>query len=200
MRRAERGYALAALLATVTMMMVAMAAAVPSWKYVVKNDREEELIFRGGQIADAIRRFQAKNGNALPGSLDVLVRGKYLRKAYADPMTKDGKWRLVRQGEGLPASGPRPPGSPSPSPSPSASPRPGAPLGATAPGSSVGAIAGVASFSTEKSLRLFNNRERYSEWFFVAGQPRIVGRTVLAGPQQVPGPRGQPQQQPGARR
>lgn len=207
MKRSERGYALAALLATITVMMILMAAAVPSWKYVVKNEKEEELIFRGGQIADAIRRFQAKNGNALPASLDVLVKGKFLRKAYTDPMVKDGKWRLIRQGEPIPAAGgaPRAPGaSPAPSPSPSARPgtAPTSPFATGGAGTSVGAFVGVASLSTEPSLRLFNNREKYSEWFFIAGQPRVVGKQVIAAPQQLPGgagPRPPGSQQPSQR-
>ena len=100
-RRAEAGYTLVALMASVTIMLILMAAAVPSWRYVMKNDAEEELIFRGGQIADAIARYQQRNGNALPPSLEVLVKGRYLRKEYKDPMTKDGKWRLIRQGESI---------------------------------------------------------------------------------------------------
>src|SRR5260221_612907 len=91
-------------------MMVMLTAAVPSWRYLMKDTREEELLFRGKQIADAIQRYQKKNANAVPPSLDVLVKGKYLRKAYKDPMTKDGKWRFIRQGEltaaGQPATAP----------------------------------------------------------------------------------------------
>jgi type II secretory pathway pseudopilin PulG len=100
-RRAEAGYTLVALMATVTIMLIMMAAAVPSWRYVMKNDAEEELIFRGGEIADAIARYQQRNGNALPPSLEVLVKGRYLRREYKDPMTRDGKWRLIRQGESI---------------------------------------------------------------------------------------------------
>ena len=100
-RHAEAGYTLVMLMASVTIMLIMMAAAVPSWRYVMKNDAEEELIFRGGQIADAIARYQQRNGNALPPSLEVLVKGRYLRREYKDPMTKDGKWRLIRQGESI---------------------------------------------------------------------------------------------------
>ena len=98
-----------ALMAAVAIMMIMLAAAVPSWRYVMRNDAEEELIFRGGEIADAIARYQKRNGNALPPSLEVLVKGKFLRRPYKDPMTKHGRWRFVRPGEvvgpqGLPAS------------------------------------------------------------------------------------------------
>jgi hypothetical protein len=109
----------------------------------------------------------------------VLVKGKFLRKAYKDPMTKDGKWRLIRQGEsmvpgqtrGAPGSGGARTGA--------APARPGFALGPAMEGKvggQLGVFMGVASTSTEKSLRVFNGREKYSEWLFVAGQPRIVGR------------------------
>ena len=107
-RRPEAGFALVALMATVAIMLIMMTAAVPSWRYVMKDDAEQELIFRGGEIADAIARYQRKNGNALPPSFEVLVKGKYLRREYKDPMTKSGKWRIIHPGE---AVGPiRPPG------------------------------------------------------------------------------------------
>lgn len=170
-RRGRSGYALVALLATVAIMMVLMAAAVPSWRYLMKNDREEELIFRGGQIADAIARYQKKNGNALPPSLEVLVKGKFLRRAYKDPMTKSGKWRFIRPGQSV---GPiRPPGAPGGATTTTTTTRPSA---FNRPGMTVGGIQGVASTSKETSLRVFNGRTRYDQWVFLPGQPRVVGR------------------------
>jgi type II secretory pathway pseudopilin PulG len=62
----EAGFSLVAAAASITIMLVLMGMAMPSWKYVMQNAREEELIFRGGQIADAIERYQKKHGNALP--------------------------------------------------------------------------------------------------------------------------------------
>jgi len=207
-RGRQRGYSLVALMAAITLMSIAIAVALPTWKYVIQNEREEELIFRGGQIADAIRRYQTKNGNALPASMDVLVKGKFLRKAYKDPMTKDGEWRLIRQGETLggAAGAARAPGSsPSASPSPtsslrpSPSPSPGGMVGARAGfalGGSVGVFVGVATKATGKSIRLYNNRDQYDQWWFIAGQPRVVGRTVVSPQQTGPG-QGQPQGRPG---
>jgi type II secretory pathway pseudopilin PulG len=176
-RTNANGYALVALMATIAVMLVALSAAVPSWRYVIKNDREEELIFRGGEIADAIARFQRRNGNALPPSLDVLVKGKYLRHAYKDPMTKDGKWRFVRPGEmvigGLnPLQGGR--GSATVTTTTTTT-RPSA---FSQPATVMGGFQGVASMSTDKSLRIFNGRTRYDEWVFVPGQPRIIGKPI----------------------
>jgi type II secretory pathway pseudopilin PulG len=205
-RPAEAGYTLVTLMASVTIMLIMMAAAVPSWRYVMKNDREEELIFRGGEIADAIARYQQRNGNALPPSLEVLVKGRYLRRAYEDPMTKDGKWRFIRQGESLgPVRPPSGSGAAGPSSrreatSPSAArgtSRSPATQGAgttrgtsafTRPGGTLGGIQGVASTSEETGLRVFNGRTKYNEWLFLPGQPRVVGRPQRQGaPGAVPG-------------
>jgi type II secretory pathway pseudopilin PulG len=174
-RKAEAGYSLVALLAAVAVMMIMMAAAVPSWRYVMRNDREEELIAHGGEIADAIARYQKRNGNALPPSLEALVKGRFLRRAYKDPMTKHGQWRLIRPGDALGgAPGPGGPGRPTPTP-PAATPRPSA---FSQPGQVMGGFIGVASTSTERSLRVFNGRTRYNEWTFLPGQPRVVGKPI----------------------
>lgn len=197
-RRGESGYSLVALLVVVAVMLVAMTAAVPSWRYVMKNDREEELLFRGGEIADAIARYQRKNGNALPPSIEALVKGKFLRRAYKDPMTKDGKWRLIRPGEslgtGLPgAAGAGGAGSAGPlggrSATPVAGQAPASGLSSSSasgssfsqPGTPTSGFLGVASTSTDKALRVFNGRTKYNEWLFLPGQPRIVGRAPTQG-------------------
>jgi hypothetical protein len=160
-----------------------MSAGVPAWRYVMQDAREEELIFRGCQIAEAVSRYQKKNGS-LPVSFDVLVKGKFLRRAYKDPMSRDGKWRFVRPGE-VQMPGATPPGTKA-SPSPSASPSPELPgrtagtPGTNSPGG-IGAIVGVASTSTDRSLRVFNQKTRYNEWIFAAGQPGMVGETAVCG-------------------
>lgn len=180
----ERGFSLVIVLAGITVMMIMMGAAVPTWRYIMQDDREQELYFRGDQIARAVEEYQRKNGNAFPASFEVLVKGKYLRREYKDPMVKGGKWRVVRPGEAVPVSSVPTggPGGASARPSPSPSP-PSSAFG-PAGGTSLGAIAGVASFSKEKSLRLFNGRTRYDQWIFLAGQPRLLGRNT--GPN-VPG-------------
>src|SRR3954451_4551047 len=92
-------------LAGITVMMIMITAAAPTWRYVMQDDREQELYYRGDQIARAVEEYQRKNGNTFPASFDVLVKGKFLRRQYKDPMTKDGKWRIVRPGEAVAASG-----------------------------------------------------------------------------------------------
>ena len=187
----EAGFSLVILVGVIALMMILMTAAIPSWKYIMKDDREEELYFRGDQIARGIERYQRKNGNALPVSLELLVKGHYLRKAYKDPMTKDGQWRFIHPGESvLPGPGG---GGTGTGPQPSPSPRvPRLPTqGLPGPGGGTqGAIQGVASTSKDKSLKVFNGRNRYDQWLFIAGQPRLLGRDQGLRPPQAGMPPG----------
>ncbi len=179
-RGSESGFSLVALMAAMTIMLILMGAAMPSWKYVAQNEREQELYFRGDQIASAIERYQKKNGGAPPPSLAVLVKGKFLRQAYEDPMAKDGKWKFIKAGEvvvprmpALPGMGM--PGRPVPSPEPRS--------GTGARGDSVAPFVGVTSTNTDESLRVMNGQDHYDQWLFLAGRPRFLGRE---GPQ-IPG-------------
>lgn len=188
-----------ALMAMLAIMTLALMLAMPSWRYLVRDDKEQELIFRGQQISAAIARFQRKNGNALPASIDQLVEGKYLRKAYKDPMTEDGTWRVLRPGEAAipvlgPATGPatdRPAQTPTPSPSPT-------PAFGSGSGAPTGPVAGVASRSEERGLRLVNGAETYNRWVFAPNIPFVIGGQV-ASPAGPPGGPAQPATQPNPR-
>jgi type II secretory pathway pseudopilin PulG len=169
-RGAEAGFSLVAVVAGMTIMLVMMGAAMPSWKYVVQNEREQELFFRGDEIATAIERYQKKNAGAAPPTLEVLVKGKFLRQAYTDPMTTDGKWRYIKVGEmmlprvaaAMPGREPTGPGQRS-----------------RAGGRSsdeLGPFIGVASTLKKESLRIMNGQDTYDQWLFVAGRPRVLGR------------------------
>lgn len=184
-RERERGASLVSLIAGMTIMFIMMSAAVPAWRYVMKDAREEELLFRGEQIARGIERYQRKNGNALPPSLEILVQQRFLRKAYKDPFAKDGKWRLLRPGEAILPAGI--PGLPTRTPPTTlvGSALGGGTIGGTIGGAAGAGILGVASLNKDESLRMFNGRTRYSEWLFIAGQPRLVGRQF--GPAIAPG-------------
>jgi type II secretory pathway pseudopilin PulG len=191
--RRDAGYSMAALLAMIAVMMFALMLALPSWRYISRDDKEQELIFRGRQISAAIARFQRKNGNALPTSFDQLVQGKYLRKAYKDPMTADGKWRIVRPGEGARPGGPLGglgnQGRPTPTPSPAPTPVFGGNSGGT---DGIGPMAGVASLSRETSIRLVNGTSTYNLWVFAPNIPFNIG-----GPAGLPvGPPRAPNQAP----
>lgn len=172
-RRGQHGFSLVGAMAIIAIMMIMMGAALPSWRYVMKNAREEELLFRGMQIADAIERYKKKNGGAPPPSLEALVKGRFLRKAWKDPMTEDGKWRFLRPGEVGPM-GPRRLRAKGEREGPGSELFPGAERG-------LGPFVGVASTNPDESYRTFNGQTKYDEWFFVAGQPHIVGAQSTFG-------------------
>ncbi len=100
-RQREGGYLLLAIMLMMAFMVITLAYVVgPSVVQQLKRDREEEMIHRGTEYARAIKKFYKKNGR-YPASLDDLDKGqiRYLRKRYTDPLTKDGKWKLLHYGD-----------------------------------------------------------------------------------------------------
>ncbi len=82
----------------VVIMGIMLGAAGQSWKTIVQREREEELLFRGTQIKNAITRWytpQGKQPAATPlRDLRDLVRDprsatrlRYLRRLCSDPIT-----------------------------------------------------------------------------------------------------------------
>jgi type II secretory pathway pseudopilin PulG len=113
--RREQGYALVALLAVMTVIAIFAAAAAPSIRQQAQREREREAIFRGEQLAEAIRvyhSYQTRLGRppgeaALPTSMDQLLEGvpsgtkkiQVVRPSAAvDPLSDSGEWRLIRPG------------------------------------------------------------------------------------------------------
>jgi type II secretory pathway pseudopilin PulG len=104
----ERGYALVALLALMSLLSLFALAAAPNIQQQAQREREKEAIFRGSEVADAIRAYYQYRGsqgtNSLPTSLDQLLEGiprgtkklQILRiEATRDPLSRDGEWRLI---------------------------------------------------------------------------------------------------------
>jgi type II secretory pathway pseudopilin PulG len=112
-QREERGYALVGLMAVMMFMLILTTAAAPTLKLEMQREKEEEMFWRGQQIAIAIERYRAFRGGAFPTSLEELVEGvavgvkkiHLLRpSAICDPMTPcedETNWRLVNPGDPL---------------------------------------------------------------------------------------------------
>jgi len=113
-RRSEGGYTLVALLAMMTVLALFAMAVAPSVQQQALREREQEAIFRGEQVADAIRDYysnrtrivSAVGDQALPRSMDDLLEGipvpggsknrQILRPSAArDPLTPEGEWRFI---------------------------------------------------------------------------------------------------------
>ena len=87
--------------------LFAMAAA-SNVRQQAQREREKEAIFRGEQVADAIRayyRFRGGQGvNSLPTNMEQLLEGiprgskklQILRvEAAKDPLSQSGEWKLI---------------------------------------------------------------------------------------------------------
>jgi type II secretory pathway pseudopilin PulG len=98
--RSERGYVLLTLLLMVAVLTIAAMAIVPTIKFEIRRDREEEMIHRGVQYSRAIRAYYKKFGR-YPTRLEDLESTnnlRFLRKRYKDPVTgKD--FKLLHFGE-----------------------------------------------------------------------------------------------------
>ncbi len=114
-RSSEAGYTLVALLALMTLLALFATAAAPSIRQQGQREREKETIFRGEQVADALRDYylhlsttgRGVGDQSLPTSIDQLLEGipvpggsrkrQILRASAArDSLSTSGEWRLVR--------------------------------------------------------------------------------------------------------
>jgi type II secretory pathway pseudopilin PulG len=192
---------MAALLVAIAVMAIAMTVAMPAWRQAGQREKEEELIFRGRQYVRAIQLYQRKFAATYPADIEILVKQKFLRKKYKDPMVEGGEFDILYQGSlvsigqgrgGLPqgqgqgqGQGPG---------------RGGATTftfdsrsgGVTQAGQTArtvgprGGVLGVRSKSTEASIRTYEGATHYNEWRFLFLQ-------AMTGPGQGrPGMRGGP--------
>jgi type II secretory pathway pseudopilin PulG len=199
--RSQRGYAMAALLVALAIMAILMSVAMPVWRHEARREKEAELVFRGEQYARAIALYRFKNANvanAFPPSIDALVEGRFLRKKYKDPMTKDGEFVLIGAGSAQPGlnqpgqaapgqqQGPGTGANPlTPGRSNQPSPRGGGPGGLGGPlgpgGGAVAGMMGVRSKSTDTSIRTYRGATRYDQWQFTFNiAPRPGGAMPMA--------------------
>ncbi|KAF0217290.1 MAG: hypothetical protein FD174_3398 [Geobacteraceae bacterium] len=159
--KSSKGFTYLAALMIVVIMGIMLGVIGQSWQRTMKREREEELLFRGNQIRDAIVRWNTKRPGQHPPTplrdLKDLLKDprsmanvRYLRRLYKDPVTgKD--FEVIRD----PVKG----------------------------------VIGVRSTSEDKPLResfqsllpvtdqeleklylSFEKKEKYSDWAFVFGQ------------------------------
>src|SRR5215467_798930 len=97
----QKGYMLLSIMLVMTLMLIALAAAVPRITQQIQREKEDELVHRGEQYAMAVKRFYRKNGS-YPVSVEQLESTnnmRFLRKRYKDPFNPQAEWKLVHPGE-----------------------------------------------------------------------------------------------------
>ncbi len=180
------------LIMAVTALTAMTALALQTWTSIAQREREEELIFRGLQYAEAIRVFQRRFGR-YPVRLEELIKVKprCIRQLYPDPMNEDGDWGLIfatgnNRRNGRPQQQ-RAEAESKPEDS-----------GGTLPQSSlkessnlfakkkqaVGPISGVHSkASAEVTYKVFMDQEQYEQWAFTVDLVSGVSNTPDRPPQ-----------------
>ncbi len=109
MRGLTRGFTYLGLLFALVVIGLALGAAGTLWSVSKKRDREQQLLWTGGEIRRAIAHYQQAGPAGIkifPRTLEDLVedrRGpllvRHLRRAYLDPMT-GGEWQMIRGVDG----------------------------------------------------------------------------------------------------
>ena len=92
----KKGYILTATIVMTVILSISMAMIAEKWTYIVKREKEDELLFRGEQYAQAIRMFYLMH-KRYPFNLEELVTSypRCIRKLYREPFSKQGEWGLI---------------------------------------------------------------------------------------------------------
>ena len=166
--------------------------ALPVWRTELQREKEEELIFRGKQYAEAVRIYVQKNPGRFPAGFKDLVEKKCIRRLYKDPLGPDGEWNVIlatgAAGGAASRSGPSSRSSGRTEDRALAGAGPGgrgtvsevmvAPERAL-PAIRNPQILGVVSSSKAKSIKIYNDQDSHDKWLFFFGQdpkkqPKIV--------------------------
>ncbi|MEO6194475.1 MAG: hypothetical protein ABIS20_15805 [Thermoanaerobaculia bacterium] len=202
-RAGEGGYNMVILIVAITVLNIVVAAMLPLMSTQIQREKEEELVFRGFQYAEAIRIYHARF-QQYPVKLEQLLEAKprSIRQLWKDPMTKDGKWGLIFQNQGVPLK-PQPEGDPNGRPPGRKPPA----RGGEKPGTerlpdgsdegnpaggfntpqkgdvaAIGPIVGVYSKSSGKSHLIFYGHEHYNEWRFTEDLLRVNAQPASVVP------------------
>ena len=104
-KESEKGMTLLAVMAMMAIFAIVLLAVAPTVQIEVQREKELEAIARGEEVAEAIRLYMLAYNGKLPNSMDDLLEGipqgtkkrQILRPSAAvDPLSEDGKWRLIK--------------------------------------------------------------------------------------------------------
>lgn len=105
----QGGFTYLGLLFAIAFLGLLLAGAGDVWQATAQREREEDLLFVGRQIAQAIRTYHAATPGEpkrWPRRLEDLLEDKrgietrrHLRKLYRDPMSNGAEWGLVKVGD-----------------------------------------------------------------------------------------------------
>lgn len=103
------GFAYIALLVTLAGLGLILGVATEQIEHTAQREREVQLLFVGNQFRAAVASYYEKSPGSkqYPRKLEELVQDnrfvkpvRHLRRIYADPMTNQADWQLVRSAQG----------------------------------------------------------------------------------------------------
>ncbi|WP_137823242.1 type II secretion system protein [Pseudomonas sp. D(2018)] len=109
MRTGEQGFTYLGVLFLVMLMGMGLAGAGQLWSTASQRARERDLLWVGSQYAQALRSYYRVSPGVAqyPAALDDLLEDnrfpqtvRHLRRLYADPLTGNTDWGLIRSFDG----------------------------------------------------------------------------------------------------
>lgn len=97
----QQGLAYLGLMFAVAVIGIMLATVGIVWSTEIRREKEEQLLFAGGQIRAAIGHYFAESGRYPPALSELLTDTRYpaahrhLRRLYYDPMTNGQDWTLI---------------------------------------------------------------------------------------------------------
>ncbi len=107
--RAEAGFTYLGVLFLIALSSMALAATGTVWSTTAQRDRERQLLWVGGQYAQALRSFYRSSPGLAqyPRDLAELLEDNrfpnprpHIRRLYLDPITGSDDWGLLREIDG----------------------------------------------------------------------------------------------------
>jgi len=106
------GFTFIGILVVVAILGVALLAVGEVWSFARQREKEQDLLFVGGQFRQAINLYYAHTPvtsklQPYPMSLEDLLKDprypstqRYLRKIYLDPISNNAEWGLLKNPNG----------------------------------------------------------------------------------------------------
>ncbi len=156
---AAAGFTYIGLLLAVVLMGMLLSAVGTVWRTTAQREREKELLFIGHEFEGAIAAYYEAGGRQFPQDLSDLLEDKrwpeprhFLRRMYADPMTGQADWTLIRVDS----------------------------LGITGVASSSAAVP-LKKSGFEPEEEAFQDADTYQDWKFVF-TPHVGRRKIISNP------------------
>lgn len=99
----SRGFTYMTVLFIVAVITAGLALVGEVWETAAKREKETQLLFIGNQYRQAITRYYLAGKNQYPRALEDLLKDprqpgtvRYLRRLYADPITGNAEWGIVK--------------------------------------------------------------------------------------------------------